>query len=63
MSAYERQLEELGQNNNRLIRETEKTGGEILHSPVAESRLHNRVTEGIDEGLRVNGSECLTPHH
>lgn len=55
MSKYEQQILETGRRNDHRMKEIEQTGEvEILHSVMADSRLHrivhNPVTEGIDEG-------------
>ena len=54
MSAYEKQIHATSQYYDREMREVEKSGGEILSSVVPGSNLHqkihNPVTEGIDEG-------------
>jgi hypothetical protein len=54
MSSYEKQIQATGQYYNHGIREIEQGGREILSSVVPGSKLHqkihNPVTEGIDEG-------------
>ena len=54
MSKYEKQIRETAEFYDREMRAVESQGGEILHSVVPGSRLHekihNPVTEGIDEG-------------
>jgi hypothetical protein len=54
MSAYELQMLETGQFYDQQIREIERKDPHILYSVVPDSRLHekihNPVTEGIDEG-------------
>ena len=54
MSAYEKQICDTEQFYDRQMRAVEAQGVEILSSWVPGSRLHekihNPVTEGIDEG-------------
>jgi len=54
MSNYEQQILATEQYYDREMRKIEQTGGEILSSVVPGSNLHqkihNPVTEGIDEG-------------
>lgn len=54
MSSYERQIRATGQYNNQGMREIEQGGPEVLSSVVPGSQLHqkihNPVSEGIDEG-------------
>jgi hypothetical protein len=54
MSGYELQVIETARYYDRIMREIERHDPDVLHSVVANSRLHekihNPVTEGIDEG-------------
>ena len=54
MSDYEKQILATGRYYDEEIRKVEPGGGEILSSVVPGSNLHqkihNPVTEGIDEG-------------
>jgi hypothetical protein len=54
MSSYEKQIQATGQFHNQGMRKIEQGGAEVLSSTVSESQLHhkihNPVTEGIDEG-------------
>ncbi len=54
MSAYERQILNTERFYDRQIRAIEESGAEIFSSVVPGSRLHekihNPITEGIDEG-------------
>ena len=54
MSSYEKQIRATAQYYNESIREIERGGGEILSAVAPGSNLHqkihNPVTEGIDEG-------------
>ena len=54
MSSYEKQIQATGQFYDQGMRKIEQGGGEVLSSTVSGSRLHqkvhNPVTEGIDEG-------------
>ena len=54
MSAYEKQIRATEQYYDQEMRKIEQGGGEILSSVVPGSNLHqkihNPVTEGIDEG-------------
>ena len=54
MSAYEKQIRATEQYYEQEMRKIEQGGGEILSSVVPGSNLHqkihNPVTEGIDEG-------------
>ena len=54
MSAYELQMQETTRRYESMMREIEQNDPDILSSVVPGSRLHekihNPVTEGIDEG-------------
>ena len=54
MSSYEKQIQATGQYYDREMRKIEQGGSEILSSVVPGSNLHqkihNPITEGIDEG-------------
>ncbi len=54
MSAYEKQIRTTEQYYDQEMRKIEQGGGEILSSVVPGSdlhrKIHNPVTEGIDEG-------------
>jgi hypothetical protein len=54
MSNYEKQIQATEQFYDREMRKIERQGAEILSSVVPQSNLHrkihNPVTEGIDEG-------------
>ena len=54
MSGYETQIMKTGQYYDQLMSEIERKDSNILSSVVPDSRLHekihNPVTEGIDEG-------------
>lgn len=54
MSAYELQILETGKKYESMMREIEMSDPNVLSSVVPGSRLHekihNPVTEGIDEG-------------
>lgn len=54
MSNYEKQIQATEQYYDREMLKIEQRGGEVLSSVVPGSKLHqkihNPVTEGIDEG-------------
>ena len=54
MSSYEKQIRATGQYYNQSMRKIEREGHEVLSAVVPGSKLHqkihNPVTEGIDEG-------------
>ena len=54
MSSYEKQILATEQYYDREMRKNEQSGGEVLSSIVTgcdlHRKIHNPVTEGIDEG-------------